>query len=109
MAAVALLGMPVTPLLLVRLTGWANTQAFGAIRIVGAREQTGAHHVRRDREHQGGLGVIGVPILAVGEMDLAHARAERCRIEQRDHQVVMLGPQHFQRAAQMAPRWSHAC
>src|SRR5690242_2295850 len=58
----------------------------GSIGIVGFGEQIGTHHVGGDGQHQRSFRVIGVPVLGVGETELTHAWAERCRVEQRDHE-----------------------
>src|SRR5258706_13532135 len=46
--------------------GMREDEAFGAVGIAGVPYQILAYQFRCDREHQRGLRVIGVPVVAVG-------------------------------------------
>ena len=74
--------------------------ATGAVRVVGLGQFVGAHALGGDGQHDRRFGIVGVPVGGVGAVKFAHAFAERRGIDHRDHQVVVLGAQHLQGAAQ---------
>lgn len=75
-------------------------QPLCPVGVVGRRNQLSTHQLRRRGEHQRRLGGIRVPVLAVGEMRRAHARTHRGRVDERDHEVVVLRAQHLERRAE---------
>ena len=82
------------------VNGVREDEAGGAVGVVRGGEEGRAGEGRVKGEHEGGLGLIGVPVGGVGEKSFFHAGAGFGGVEDGNHEAVVAAAEDFESAAE---------